>query len=99
MSKPKENKLKKNHIKSEYCYFDGKRKLYLTKRESQCFSWIIRAKQTKIIGERLDLSTRTVEKYIDILKEKLGCNSKMELMGKAIEDEMTNTILSWADEK
>lgn len=99
MKKTHKSNFKQKNTSDKYCYFDGKHREYLTKRESQCFSWIVRAKPTKVIGSKLGISTKTVENYIDILKEKLGCNSKMELMGKAIRDGMTSTILSWAEDK
>ncbi len=78
---------------------DGKRQVYLTQRESQCFSWIVRGMTAKATGNKMRIKPRTVAKYVLILKEKLGCYSKDELIEKAIKDDMTSVILSWANEK
>jgi len=52
----------------------------LTKRESECISILMKNKTVKEIGSTLNLSPRTVEHYIDNVKQKLGIRYKSELL-------------------
>lgn len=56
----------------------------LNLRESEILFLLIRGKSAKEIGQRINLSFRTVEKYLEVIKQKLGCNNKSELVEKAI---------------
>lgn len=53
--------------------------VYLTKRQAECAVYSLNGLTSKQIGKLLNLSYRTVESYIDNVKEKLGANSKEEL--------------------
>lgn len=57
----------------------------LTKRESECLFYTLRAKTAKETARFLEISHRTVEEYINTLKEKFQCHTKQELIGKAID--------------
>ena len=54
-------------------------KTSLTKREWECLKHIAHGRTAKEIARILLISYRTVESYIDNVKQKVGCNSKSEL--------------------
>ena len=56
----------------------------LTKRESQCFYLLTRVMTNKKIANELGISPRTVDMYINQLKNKLGVSYKYELIEKAL---------------
>lgn len=51
----------------------------LTQRELICISWLVKGKTTKETGLILGISSRTVEKHITHIKEKLGCYTLYQL--------------------
>ncbi len=55
---------------------------YLTNRQLACCSLLLKGKTAKEIGVNLNLSARTVESYFDIVKAKLDCKNKSELILK-----------------
>jgi DNA-binding CsgD family transcriptional regulator len=50
----------------------------LSKREFECLLWFAKGKTAKQTARILSLSPRSVEAYINNLKNKLGCQSKFE---------------------
>jgi LuxR family quorum-sensing system transcriptional regulator SolR len=48
------------------------RDLYLTKREIECVSWVVKGKSSAEMSEILGISKRTVECHLDNVKKKLG---------------------------
>ena len=52
----------------------------LTVREHQCLDLFKQGRSVQATAAILDLSQRTVEHYFENIKEKLGCQSKMELL-------------------
>ncbi|MEO8402099.1 MAG: LuxR C-terminal-related transcriptional regulator [Gammaproteobacteria bacterium] len=62
---------------------------YYTKREKECLFYILRGKTARETGKLLNLSTRTIETYINNLKIKLNVSTKSELISKALEIEET----------
>ena len=64
----------------------------LTPREAESLFYILRGKSSRHIGEMLQISKRTVEAYTDNLKTKFDCQSKAELIEKAIADGYLNFI-------
>src|SRR3990167_8890082 len=54
----------------------------LTKREKECITFYIQNQTAKNISSILGISARTVEKHIDNARQKLGCQSKLELFKK-----------------
>jgi DNA-binding CsgD family transcriptional regulator len=54
-------------------------------REKQCLEDIVSGKSSRESAERLGLSRRTVESYIENIKNKLNCKNKSELIIKYYE--------------
>lgn len=52
----------------------------LSKREVECLSYVLEGYSNKQIATLLNLSSRTVEQYIDNTKNKLGCSSRYDLI-------------------
>lgn len=52
----------------------------LSERERQCLELFKEGKTAQMTGAILGLSQRTVEHYFDNIKNKLGCNSKTDLL-------------------
>lgn len=57
----------------------------LSKRQSECLYYLLRGKSAVSIAKLLGLSPKTVEYYIDEIKNKMVCNNKAEVIEKAIE--------------
>lgn len=55
----------------------------LSKRQSQCLLYILLGKTSKRIAEKLQLSPRTVEDYIDEIKGKFNCHKREDLIEEA----------------
>lgn len=72
------DRLKKIHFLSKLddLYTDN---LKFTKREVDVIKLFLEGKSAREISEHINLSSRTVEHYIDGLKDKLCCYSKSEL--------------------
>lgn len=58
--------------------------VYLSKRELECLYLMVRGKTAKGIADILELSPRTVEQYLNSLKNKFSASSKSELIDKAL---------------
>lgn len=54
-----------------------------TKRQAQVLSAILKGQTTEEMAHLLNLSKRTIEGYIEKIKEKLDCNNKFKIIGKA----------------
>lgn len=65
-------------LNSSHNHFD------LTSRECECIFLLIRGKTAKEIGTILSLSKRTIEAYIENIKNKMDCKNKAEILVKAI---------------
>lgn len=50
-----------------------------TEREMETLFYTLTGYTSKEVGKKLDLSHRTVESYLDNIKDKLHCNSKAEI--------------------
>lgn len=57
---------------------------YLSKRENDCLYHYSRGKTTREIAVILNLSKRTVEHYLENIKNKLGVTTKSELIDKIL---------------
>lgn len=74
-----------SNIKLDKYRMSGKNgQVSLTKREFECLLWCSKGNSAKQIARILSLSPRTVEIYLAHLKEKLGCQSKFELIDIAL---------------
>lgn len=51
----------------------------LSNRERDCIKWLLKGRSASKIAKILHLSPRTVEFYLEQVKNKLGCSSKQEL--------------------
>jgi len=67
-----------------YMLNDNKNKYELSSRECECVFLLIRGKSAKEIGALLSLSKRTIESYIENIKNKMDCKNKAEILVKAV---------------
>jgi DNA-binding CsgD family transcriptional regulator len=58
----------------------------LSKREKECLQYLTRGMTAKQIARILNLSPRTIEFYIENMKNKLECHNRIELVAKAIQN-------------
>lgn len=56
----------------------------LSARELECLFCMLRGMTAKEIGIKINLSKRTIESYIENIKNKFGCNTKSEMLIIAI---------------
>lgn len=64
----------------------------LSKRESEVLFFALRRKTAKLIAQALTLSPRTVEQYLDQLKQKFNARNKAELIDTAASQGYLNII-------
>lgn len=69
---------------ANYLLSDHYEGLSLTKRQSECFFYLLRGLSCKSIAKVLGLSPRTVEGYVEAIKSKMGCHSKQALIEQSI---------------
>ncbi len=78
---------------SHYMLDDGNQNKYeLTSRECECVFLLIRGKTAKEIGALLSLSKRTIESYMENIKNKMDCKNKAEIVAKAVLSGFHNRI-------
>jgi DNA-binding CsgD family transcriptional regulator len=56
----------------------------LSKRQVDCLFYLVKGKTMKQIASILGLSYKTVEHYLETVKNKLSCHSRAELIAKAL---------------
>lgn len=56
----------------------------LSERQMQCLYYLLRGKSASATAAILNLSKRTIETYIEEIKNKLGCINKSEIIELAI---------------
>lgn len=66
------------------CFGTRLERTQLTHREYQCVSYLIHGHNAKQIARKLDVSTRTIEKHFEHLKEKTKTHSVLELVVKLL---------------
>lgn len=66
-------------LNAEHCPFQ------LTERQETCLFLLVRGKSLKEIARALQISPRTVEDHLELIKDKLGCETKRDLVEKAID--------------
>jgi DNA-binding CsgD family transcriptional regulator len=69
-------------------------KYNLSKRESECLFYWLRGKTAKDIAAIMQLSPRTIETFLDRVKNKLGCFTKAEVFDKAHAEDLFSAIPS-----
>jgi DNA-binding CsgD family transcriptional regulator len=75
-------------------YFLGAKyqNIYLTQRETECVLYLLTGLTVKIVAEKLGLSTRTVEFYINNIKAKLKCRTKTQLLSHIKNSQLLDII-------
>lgn len=66
--------------------------LCLTFREAQCTYFFIKGHTMRAIAERLGLSARTVEFYLENIKTKLNCVNKSDLISRVLESDFMKNV-------
>lgn len=66
--------------------------IYLTKREAEVLRCAVLGYSAKRTAKFLNISYRTVESYLDILKLKLKCDSKGQLIELVITSEILRLL-------
>ena len=56
----------------------------LSKQQLECLNYLATGLSIKKISQKLNLSERTVEHYLEAVKEKLDCGSRAELIWKSL---------------
>ncbi|KTD05455.1 PAS and helix-turn-helix domain-containing protein [Fluoribacter gormanii] len=75
----------KLHLNTNHYTLNGNENKYgLSSRECECVFLLIRGKSAKEIGVLLSLSKRTIESYIENIKNKMDCKNKAEILVKAV---------------
>lgn len=67
-----------------FAYQSNGKTLFLSRQETICMSYCILQNSAKEIAEKMSLSERTVEDYIQNVKQKLSCYSKQDLLNKVV---------------
>lgn len=62
----------------------SKVKQYISKREIECLYFLMKGKSARETGLHLNLSQRTVEYYVNSLKDKLNCAKKSDIIEKVL---------------
>lgn len=75
-----------------YSYSSCYEKWELSKRQGECFFWLLHRKSAVEIGHMLGLTKRTVESYIRHIKEKFNVNTVTELLEFAHEQGLQHYI-------
>lgn len=57
----------------------------LSKQQTECLRWLIKGMTAKQIAKSMNLSPRTIESYIENIKCKFNCTSRIDLIVKALE--------------
>lgn len=73
---------------------EAEKYVYLTRRESECLFYLARGYSSREIGEMLDLSSRTIESYLNNVKAKLSCTRRSELCSFAIDSGLVHMDIS-----
>lgn len=62
----------------------NKKNIPISKKQGECLYYLAQGYSSKLIAQEMNLSTRTVEHYVETLKFKLQCENKYQLTLKAI---------------
>jgi DNA-binding CsgD family transcriptional regulator len=65
----------------------------LTDRQLDCLFYLVKGMSIKLIAKTISLSPRTVEHYLDTVKTKLKCESRVALIEKALKMKMIQNKL------
>jgi DNA-binding CsgD family transcriptional regulator len=88
-----DNKMYANTEKPQTYYIGAiENPFRLSSRELECLFFTLRGLTAKQIAEQLSLSKRSVEFYLDNMKNKMGCITKSELICLGVTNGYTNYI-------
>ncbi len=77
------NKLKlKKRKRKMYLLGDDYPEVYFTQREAQCLYYVLKGLTARAIAKELNLSPRTIEYYVKMMRAKIGAKNKKELIVK-----------------
>ncbi len=82
----------KSRIQTMYTLNNHQLPCSLTARQEECLFFLVRGKSIKEIARIMCICERTVEEYIALLKEKLGCDNRSQLIEKALNHEFMSFI-------
>lgn len=71
---------------SGFLISDNQANAVITRRQEECLFFLIRGKTCKEISSILDISVRTVEQFVEQLKNIFICDTKSKLIEKAIHE-------------
>ncbi len=77
---------------TQYHLTEYQNKFHFTARETECLFLMLRGKTAKEIGTFLEISKRTVEQYIENIKNKMGVSTRSEVIATAIEAGLLDVI-------
>jgi len=87
--------VEQNPIKRKRYYLhENNPSVFLTHRELETASYLMRGYSSKEIAKQNALSPRTIESYIVNIKNKLGCSSKSAIIKLLLSSELSNLLLS-----
>ncbi len=66
--------------------------LYFTQREAECMMNLIKGRTISTTASALELSSRTVEFYVNNIKRKLNCRTKSDLIQKVLETDFMQHV-------
>ncbi|MDF1760537.1 MAG: helix-turn-helix transcriptional regulator [Coxiellaceae bacterium] len=66
--------------------------VYLTCREAHCGVLLLRGMTYKAIGRQLQISSRTVEYYINNIKRKLRCRRRTEVIAHLLQSDFLQNL-------
>lgn len=77
--------IRKGFSRNQFSYIldDAYFESNLSHRQSECLFFLLRGYSSKAIAKILNLSQRTIESYINDIKDCLGCDNKSQLIEKA----------------
>lgn len=68
--------------------------IHLTRRQQECLKYLLDGKSAKETAYYLDISTRTVETYLGVLRNKFNCRSNIALVSKINEQSMQDLVIT-----
>ena len=75
-------------------YFLGEKYpgVYFTRREAESVYYLMTEQSYKRVADKLGLSTRTVEYYVNNAKKKLDCNTRLDLLLKVLNSDFLKEV-------
>ncbi len=67
-------------------------KIQLSRRERECLALLLKGNSAKQTGRVLNLSPRTIESYLEAIKRKFDCRTKIEIISKLQTDALQHIL-------